>query len=338
MLVVPLVTTTGQPLISLELPCAPPVTTSVAAPLRRPKAPAFALIGLGVLLVFGPIIGGMFAKTAAGNQMINQFAPYMRSDALARYGRDIQVLHAGAVGTDAIYRHQEIASGRFPGLDVFRRESTTIVGRATHLLSRVKGAQGDYRHVSRIGGFDRIPFLIVVCGIVGIYGGCVLLAGRRSRALPAAALVVLASVAIVIYPFVSDLFGGSQAGQRMLHTLSPVMTPHEVRQLQDDFIVLVNVDGELSTTFRGVPQPGPSATAVATLVHRWPGISSDLASLVGVINDNIGNFNALDDLNTLTSDVGLSGLGAFPWLLVGIGAISAGLAVGALPRRRKESS
>jgi hypothetical protein len=296
------------------------------------------LIGLGVLLVFGPIIGGMFSKTAAGNQMIDQFAPYMRSDALARYGRDIHVLHNGAVGIDAIFRQQNIASGRFPGLDTFRRESTAIVGRAANLLDRVKGAQGDYHHVARIGGFDRIPFLIVACGIVGIYGGCVLLAGRRSRSLPAAALVMMASAAIVVYPFVSDLFGGSLAGQRMLHSLAPVMTHHQVRQLQEDFIVLVNVDGELSTTFRGVPRPGPSATSVATFVKRWPELSSDLASLVGVINDNTSNFNALEELNTLIRDVGLSGLGSLPWVLVGIGAASASLAVGASPRRRKEAT
>jgi hypothetical protein len=330
-------TAPGQPLLTVELPCAPPVTTSVAAPLRRPKGPAFGLLGLGVLLVFGPIIGGMFAKTAAGNQMIDQFSPYMQSDALARYGRDIHVVSAGAAGVDAVFRHQDIASGRFTGLDAFRRESAAIVGRATDLLNRVKGAQGDYQHVARIGGFDRIPFLIVACGIVGIYGACVLLGGRRSRALPAVVLVVLASAAIVIYPFVSDLLGGAQAGQRMLHSLAPVMTPHEVRQLQDDFIVLVNADGELATSFRGVPRPGQSATAIATLVNRWPGVSSDLASLVGAINDNISNFNALDDLNSLTRDAGLPGLGAFPWVLVGVGAATAGLAVGALPRRRKES-
>jgi hypothetical protein len=328
----------GQTLIALELPCAPPVTTTVAAPVRRAKGPAVALIGLGVLLVFGPILGGMFAKTAAGNQMIDQFGPYMQSSSLARDVSDIHILAAGATGTDAIFRRQDLANGRFPGLDAFRRQSTAIVGRATHLLDRVKGAQGEYHHVARIGGFDRIPFLIVACGLVGIYGGCVLLAGRRSRAVPAAALVVLASLAIVIYPFVSDLFGGSQAGQRMLQSLAPVMTPHQVRQLQDDFIVLVNADGELSTTFRGVPQPGPSTTTVSTFVHRWPGISSDLASLVGVINDNISNFNSLDDLNMLTRDAGLSGLGAFPWLLVGIGGANAGLAVWALPRRRKEAS
>jgi hypothetical protein len=306
--------------------------------MRRPKGPAVALLALGVLLVFGPIAGGMFSKTAAGQQMINQFSPHMRSDVLARYGRDIHVLHNGAVAIQAVYRTQHIPAGQFSGLDDFRRHSDAIVGKASNLLTNIKGAQGDFHHVAPIGGFDRLPFLIVACGMVAIYGGCVLLGGRRGRALPAAVLVVVASVAIVVYPLVSDLFGGAQAGQRMLHSLAPVMTPQDVRQLQKDFIVLVNVDGELSTTFRGVPQPGPSAIAIDTLVHGWPGISSDFASLVGVIDDNISNFNALEDLNSLTRDVGLSGLGAFPWVLVGIGAVSSALAIGAVPRRGKETS
>jgi len=55
------------------------------------------------------------------------------------------------------------------------------------------------------------------------------------------------------------------------------------------------------------------------------------------VNDNISNYNALDDLDQLTRDVGLSGLGAFPWVLVGIGAVGASLAIGAFPRREKES-
>jgi hypothetical protein len=331
-------TTVSPPLVALELPYAPPVTTVAATPIRRPKAPAVGLLVLGVLMVFGPIVGGMFAKTAAGNQMIDQFAPYMQSSALARYGRDIQTIQRAAVGVDAIYRNQHVPSGQFPGLSEFRSDSTAIVGRASQLLDQVKVARPDYEQVSRIGGFDRIPFLIVAAGLVEIYGACVLLAGRRSRAKSAAVLVVLASVAVGAYPFVSNLSDGSQAGQRMLHSLAPVMTPHKVRQLQEDFIVLVNVDGQLSTTFRGVPQPGPAKTDVTNLVQHWPGISSDLASLVGAVNDNISNYNALDDLDRLTRDVGLSGLGSFPWVLVGIGAVGAGLAIGAFPRREKESA
>ncbi|MGA3146362.1 MAG: hypothetical protein ABSF33_02670 [Acidimicrobiales bacterium] len=326
----------GEPLGTVDLPCAPPVIAATATPLHRPKAPALALLALGVLLVVGPIVGGLFVKTAAGQQMIDEFAPYMQHGSLVRDGNDIATLRAGAAGIHGIYRAQGIPPGRYPGLDEFRTQSTAILDRAAGLLDRIRTTQPDYQRIAGTGGFERIPFLIVACGVVAIYGACVLLAGRRSRARPTILLVVLASAALVAYPFVSGLFGGAQAGQRMLHTLGPVMTPHEVRQLQDDFVVLVNADGQLDTTFRGVPQPGRSATAISAMIEGWPRISSDLASLVGVINDNIGNFDALDDLDTLTRQAGLQGLGAFPWLLVGIGALSAGLALAATPRRGRE--
>ena len=314
----------------------PPVLTATATPLRRPKAPALALLALGVLLVVGPIVGGLFVKTAAGEQMIDEFAPYMQHGSLTRYENDIATLRAGAAGIHSVYRTQGIPEGRYPGLDEFRGQSTTILDRAAGLLARVRATQPDYQRVAGIGGFERIPFLIVACGVVAIYGACVLLAGRRSRARPTILLVVIASAALVAYPFVSGLFGGAQAGQRMLHSLGPVMTPHEVRQLQDDFVVLVNTDGQLDTTFRGVSHPGRSATAITAMIDGWPRISSDLASLVGVINDNIGNFDALDDLDTVTRQAGLQGLGTFPWLLVGIGALSAGLALAAAPRCGRE--
>ena len=67
----------GQLLLPLDLPKAPPVTTGVAAPLRRATWPALALVALGLALIVGTIIGGLFAKTAAGEQMINAFAPHM---------------------------------------------------------------------------------------------------------------------------------------------------------------------------------------------------------------------------------------------------------------------
>jgi hypothetical protein len=326
----------GEALRTVDLPCAPPVIGPQSTPLRRPKAPAVALLVLGVLMVVGPIAGGVFVKTAAGEQLISQFAPYMQADSLARYGSDIGTLRAGAAGIDRVYRTQDIPQGRYPGLDQFRAQSTAILDRASGLLDRVRASRSDYQRIAGIGGFERIPFLIVGCGVVAIYGACVLLAGQRSRARPTILLVVVASTALAAYPFLGGLFGGAQAGEQMLHTLAPVMTPHEVRQLQSDFVALVNTDGQLDTAFLGVPQPGPSAAAITALIDGWPRISSDLASLVGVIDDNIGNFNALEDLNSLMRQGGLQGFGTFPWLLVGTGALSAGLALAALPRRGKE--
>jgi len=327
----------GDPLPTVELPFAPPVITSAPAPLRRPKLPAVGLLVVGALLIIAPIVGGLFVKTAAGKQMVDQFAPYMQTDSLARDAGDIATLRAGAAAIDDVYRTQGIPRGRYPGLDEFRAQSTAILARASGLLGHVRATRPDYRRVAAIGGFERIPFLIVGCGVISVYGGCVLLAGRRSRARPAIVLVVLASVALAAYPFVSGLFGGAEAGGRMLHSLAPVMTPHEVRQLQDDFVVLVGADGQLDTAFRAVPKTGGAATGTTALIDGWPRISSDLASLVGVIDDNIGNFNGLDDVDALTRQVGLPGFGSFPWLLVGIGALDAGLALAATPRRRKEA-
>jgi hypothetical protein len=327
----------GKPLVVLDLPSAPPVTRAIAAPMRRPKAPAVALLVLGLLLVVGPIAGGLFSKVASGKQMIDQFAPHMDADALARYRADLTTLRQAAGAVDTIYAQGGVAAGRFPGLDAYRTEAGAIDRRASTLLDRVTRAEPDYRRAADIGGFDRIPFLVVLYGMAATYGACVLLFGGRRRARSAVALVLLVSAALAVYPFVSDLNRGTRAGQRMLHSFVPFMTHGEVRQLQGDFVVLVTAVGELDTGFRAVPQTGQPAADVAALVDGWPRISSDLASLVGTINDNIGNFNALGDLDTLTRRVGASGLAGFSWLLVGLGVLGATLAAAATPRRRKET-
>jgi hypothetical protein len=325
-----------HPLVALELPPAPPVTRAGATPLRRPTVPALGLLALGALLTVGAIAGGLFAKAAAGTQMIDQFAPLMTPDALARYRGDIETLQAGTAGIDTIYHQQAIPGGRFPELDAYRAQSTAILGRASDLLHRVTATAPDYRQVADIGGFDRMPFLLVLGGIVSISGGSVLLVGDAKRARAAVVLVVLMATAIAAYPFVSGLDNGAPAGHRMLRALAPVMSSGEVRQLQRDFIVVVGAAGELETSFRGVSKSGPAATEVRALVERWPTVSSDLATLVGTIDDNIGNFKALHDLDALTSAIGVSGFVAFPWFLVGSGALSAGIALAGRPRRGKE--
>ncbi len=321
----------------LDLPQAPPVTRAAATPMRRPKAPALALLALGVVLTFGPIVGGLFAKVASGKQLIDQFAPHMEADALARDNTDIARLRRGAAGVDGVYLRQRLPEGRFPILDEYRRQASGIDGRATNLLDRVEAAGPDYRRVAAIGGFDRVPFLIVACGLVAIYGSCVLLFGRRNRARWAVGLMMLAGAALSMYPFLSDLRTGAHAGERLLPQLAPVMTRENVRQLQRDFVVLVEADGELETGFRKVPRNATAAAGITAMVNAWPTISSDLASLVGVINDNIHNYNELEQLDALPRRVGLSGLAGLPWLLVGVGSACAGLSVAALPRRRKET-
>jgi hypothetical protein len=325
------------PLVPVEIPSAPPIKRTPPAPIRRPRPPAIGLLVLGIALVIGPIAGGLFAKAADGQQMIDQFAPYMESSALSRYGADLETLRRGTSGLDMVYRQQGIAAGRFPLLDDFRLQSTAIMTRASDLLGLVSATEPDYVRVSEIGGFDRMPFLVVLGGIVAIFGGSLLLAGSAGRARTAAVLVLLVSTAFAAYPLVGGLNGGASAGNRMLHSMAPVMTSGEVRKLQSDFVVLVEAVGEMETSFRGVARPGPDGSDVTALVDKWPTVSSDLASLVGVIENNLGNFDALESMNTLTRGIGVPGLLAFPWLLLGTGTLTAGLALAAWPRGRKET-
>lgn len=331
-------TPAGQTLATVDLPFAPPVVRATPAPLRRPRGPVIALVALGVVLAIGPIVGGLFSKAAAGQQMIQAFAPHMQADAFDRYHADIEVMRAGASGVESVYGQEGIPTGQFPRLDAYRQQSAAINDRAADLLARIEAAEPDYRRVSAIGGFDRIPFLIALSGIVAVYGGCVLLAGRRSRTKPTIVLVVAASLAVAAFPVVSNFDRGAHAGHRLLGALGVVMHPAEVRQLQRDFVIVVEGVGELDTGFRQVPQSGAAADAIAALVHQWPAISSDLATLVGTINDNLRDFNALNSLDRATGPVNTSGLEAFPLALAVLGIVGAALALASWPRRVKETS
>ncbi|HZU78746.1 MAG TPA: hypothetical protein VE991_02420 [Acidimicrobiales bacterium] len=325
-----------QPLVALDLPPAPPVVRAVPSSPTRSKGPAVGLLVVGVLLVVAPVAAGLFSKAAAGKQMIDEFAPHMTAGTLARYGDDLRYLDRAAAAVDSVYAAGHVATGAFPILDTYRTQSAAINRRAADLLDRVGSTAPDYRRVAAVGGFERIPFLLEAFGILALYAGCVLLFGRRGRG-AVVVLVLTAALALAVYPFLSGLERSAAPGHRMLGALAPVMTPASVAQLQEDFVVLVEADGALDTTFRPEVPPGPAAADIGALVGHWPRISSDLASLVGAVNDNIGNYDALRGLDRLSEPLGVPGLVAFPWLLVATGGVGAALAVAARPKRRGDT-
>lgn len=330
---------TTSPLSALDLPPAPPVQRA-STPGRRHRGPAWVLVVVGLLLALSPVLGGLFGKVAAGQQMIDAFAPHITLASLDRYEADLDVLRTGTGAVDRVYADQDVPAGEFPGIETYRRESAAIDDRATVLLERIRAAEPDYRAVAEVGGFDRVPFLVVASGIALTYAGGVLLGGRR-RSGGALLLAATASVVLIAYPFLGQLPEGTRAGARLQDALAPVMTTATVQDLQLDFVDLVTAVGELDTRFADVPAPGPSRDAIRALVSGWQSISSDLATLVGTINDNLDNYQALEDLDGLGDPFGISGLVAFGWILVGAGALTSGAVLAAtpgLPRRGKEQA
>jgi hypothetical protein len=294
------------------------------------------LLVLGAALVVVPIGAGLFTKAASGQQLIDSFAPHLEPDALGRYDSDLATLRTGTRALDRIYVRDRVPTGRYPGIDAYRAQAADVQLRARTLLDRVRTAEPDYRKVAGIGGFDRLPFLLVTCGLGLGYAGGVLLLGRRQRFTGAAALALAASVALAGYPVTSSLPEGARAGHRLQQALTPVMKADTVLREQRDFVLLVHAVGELDTAFRAESRPGADGRRLRALVLAWPTISSDLAGLVGAIEDNLDNFAALDDLDGLTRPVGVPGLVAMPWLLVGAGALGAVAATASISRRRKE--
>jgi hypothetical protein len=133
---------------AVDLPVAPPVLRGSAVPLRQRRAPAVVLLVLGGLLVLGPIAGGMFAKVASGNQLIDEFEPHLEADALARDEVDLEVLRRGAAAIDRVVVAAQVPEGEFPGVDQYRRTAAAIDGRASGLLDRIVSAEPDYRRVA----------------------------------------------------------------------------------------------------------------------------------------------------------------------------------------------
>lgn len=314
----------------LALPHAPAVVRASAVEQPRPRAAAVVLLVLGLLLVVGPVAGGLFVKVASGQQMIDAFEPHLTPDALDRYDGDLATLRTGAHAL----RARKVDATAYPGVAAYRKHGAEIDRRATRLLTTIRAAEPDYRKVSDIGGFDRVPFLLVLGGLGLTYAGAVLLGGRRQRAGGAVVLALVAAVSLVAYPLLGNLREGTSAGERLQHALAPVMTRTTVQTQQRDFVVLVHALGELDTSYRPEYRGTPQAKALDALVAAWPAVSSDLAALVGTINDSITDYRALEDLDGSTSGLGFSGLKAMPWFLIGAGAIAAVAALASSPRLR----
>lgn len=297
-----------------------PALTRGAARVRRPRRRAAAVLAAFGALVLAAVVGsGLFSTIAGGQQLLDEFAPHLSPDSLARYDADLVTLRAGAASAG----REDALTERLPGVAAWVEQADAVDARAQGLLDRVRAAGPDYRAAAAIDGFDRVPLLLASLGLAAVVAGVVLALGSEGRRTPAVVTLVLAA-AVAIYPAGSGLWGGADRTERLVTSLQPVMSRAQVVALQRDFVIVVQAVGELDATFRtaGVDLP----PEVAALVRSWPQISSDLADLVGTINDNLARYDALRALPNLA---------LVPWGLLALGLGAAALTATALPRRQR---
>lgn len=116
----------------------------------------------------------------------------------------------------------------------------------------------------------------------------------------------------------------------MIDDFRSLMTHEKVTTVQGYFVTIGAGEGELRTQARPAAGLAPEAApAVERFGRRWPRINREMAPVVGVMADNVDNYQAVDALPPFP---------LFPWFFVVPGVLVVGLAGFAVRRGRSEAA
>ncbi|MBT0565625.1 hypothetical protein [Williamsia sp. CHRR-6] len=301
---------------------------------RHRRWPWAVLAVMGLVISAIPVAGAMFYPAAQGDAMISDFAPYMSPSTLRSFDDDLRLLESVRSATVRIDAAADISPGQYPQLATFAQRYPAIDADMTDLLKQIDSARGDYDRLQRLQPLSWVPFIPLGTGLLllgaGIWGFW--RAHNRRRPIGAALLAVVTAGVLAVVPVITPMAANASAAGPLVDRFSPVLTTQKVREVQGYFVVMVGAVGEIDSRYLGdlrsrVDAPGSridrsDLATVERLSARWQPMSSDFAGLVGVMNDNVANFDGVADLEKRTRAVGFGAFEALPWALGGLGAIS----------------
>ncbi|WP_280430302.1 hypothetical protein [Nocardia brasiliensis] len=317
------------------------VSNPEPAPPRPGKRwPFVVLVVLGAVLVLAPIVTGMFPRAVKGEAMIDAFEPYMTRSSLDGYQHDLQVLADARTNVVTLQQRGQ-QPGTYDRVEQFVRDYPEIRAHMSGMIGAIDDNRQNYEKLSSVIPFGTLPWLLALPGAVLVAAG--VFGYRRAkegeRALVWRSLAGLAALGLIATSAFGGLFPAAPAGQSLIDDLRPILTHDEVRQLQGYFVTLVAADGELNSRYTVAVRnahPDAELTGITTLEAQWQPMTSRFAALIGAMNDNVRNFDAVVALNDSTRPMGfgaLRGLGYF-YLVPGVLALAlAGTGV-QLPRGR----
>ncbi|PXX66306.1 hypothetical protein DFR70_10353 [Nocardia tenerifensis] len=290
-----------------------------AAPPRPLKRWPFVLIiAIGALLVLAPIGTGMFPRAVKGEAMIDAFEPYMTRSSIDGYRHDLQVLDDARTNVLTLRQRGQEAGG-YARVDQFVRDYPEIGDHMSGMLNAIDDNRGNYEKLAGVPPFGTLPWLFALPGVLlaaaGVLGFLRARAGRGSTVWRS--IAGLAALGLLAVPLLGGLFPASPAAQPLIDDLRPILTRDEVRKVQGYFVTLVAADGELNSRYTAdvrAAHPDADLTGITTLETRWQPMTSRFAALIGAMNDNVRNFDAVVALNESTRPLGFGafrGLGFF---------------------------
>lgn len=302
--------------------------------------PFAALIVVGALLIVAPLVTVMFPRTIQGEAMIDAFRPYAAQVRIDEYREDLRVL-ADARANVLALREQGSQPGQFDRVDQFVRDYPGIDADITGMLAGIDANQENYRKLSSTTPFGTLPWLLALSGVVligaGILGLRSVRHGKRGAIWQVAAALV--GIGLIAVPIAGGLFQAAPAAQPLLDGFAPILTQEKVRTVQGYFVTLVAADGELDSRYVGAVRaahPDADLAGITALQARWQPMTSRFAGLVGVLNDNVGNFDSVVALNDSTRPLGFTAFRGIGWgfLIPGVLVLAAS-AAGLRPLRTR---
>jgi hypothetical protein len=284
----------------------------------------------------------MFDGTPKGARMITAFEPYMRPARLASYDLDVRQLREGF--GEASSKAPALLSPRAPAaaakrqleasepqLTQFESQWPHVEATLTGLLGTIQANRGNYEAAAALPRFTLFPWFLIVPGaiLIALAAGALVAPGAWGK-LPWA--VVALGLALMIAPLAFQMFTRAPKGAQMVRAFRTVETRSLVTGIQNDFATITTGEGAVSGELvPALEAHGLSATqidrrlpAVALLERRWVGILQDLTPLIGVMSNNVTNYQAV---------AALPAFGIFPWLFLLSGVVVVALgATGARPR------
>jgi hypothetical protein len=296
----------------------------------------FAVLLVGVTLIVFPLASGMFDRAPRGGRMITAFAPYMRSARLASYQRDVHVLDEGFAQAASrapalLSPHASSAAAQKrlaasdPQLVQFEQGWPQVHSTLTGLLVTIRSNRANYEAVAALPRFTLFPWFFIVPGAI-----LVLLAAGALAVAPAWGalrwVVVALGVGLILAPLVFQMWDRAPRGANMITAFRTVETRSLVTTIQNDFGTITTGEGELSgelvPTLEGhglsTAEIDRALPAVAALEGRWIEILQNLTPLIGVMSDNVANYQAV---------ASLPAFGLLPWIFLIAGALVIALVV-----------
>jgi hypothetical protein len=285
--------------------------------------------------------------------MVSAFAPYMRQQRLDGYSDDFKQIKGYATelrskapallfpGVNGAKQRRERLLEGSPETALFLKQWPGVDQTLGGMLDTIQANRRNYDAVAALPSFRLVPWFFVIPGALLMllaFGG-LLFARRRPRSwVPVRRAAIAIGVGLILAPIVFNMFERAPKGADMVSAFKTVETRKLVEEVQGDFGTIAVGQGALAAElYPALEARGFSAKEIAkrlpateNLNRHWIEILNDLTPMIGVMSDNVVNYQAV---------VAMPPFGIFPWLFVlaGLAALAFAFLAGQVvsPARRR---